>query len=63
MSRRLEAKDIAAIEKLRMTLREENSHSTSAREEQSTLDDAALDPFHQDLLLRDKVTDIRITGH
>lgn len=63
MSRRFEPKDVEAIEKLRVALREDSSHSSNNREEQSTLDDPSLDPLHADLLLRDKVTDIRITGH
>lgn len=64
MSRRLEPTDVAAIHRLRATLKEEeSSHSSNTPEDQSTLDDPSLDPFHQDLLIKDKLTDLRIIGH
>jgi hypothetical protein len=62
MSRRLEPTDVAAIEKVRAAFRE-SSNSSNPHEEKEPADDATLDPLYSDLLLKDKITNLRIVGH
>jgi hypothetical protein len=63
MSRKFEAKDIEAINKLRIALKEGSSNSGNTLEEASTFDEGGLDEFHHDLLQGEKVTSVRIASH
>lgn len=65
MSRRLEPRDLEAIARVRMALREDSSNSAQNNDGKwaDELEGGALDEFEQEMLMRDKVQGVAIVGH